>query len=56
MKPNTRFSSTGALVAKLKRGESLELMVNDDVIDLQAKVAYWGSKIERIISYLSKFS
>ena len=38
----------GTFVAKLKRGEPLELKVEDDVIDIQAKVAYWGSRIERI--------
>lgn len=38
----------GEFVAKLKRGEPLELEVEDDIIDIQAKVTYWGSKIERI--------
>ncbi len=38
----------GGMVTKLKRGEPVELTVNDDVIDIQAKVAYWGSKKERI--------
>ncbi len=38
----------GEMVTKLKRGEPVELKVDDDVIDIQAKVTYWGSRIERI--------
>ena len=36
------------LVTRLKRGEPVELEVEDDAIDIQARIAWRGSKKERI--------
>lgn len=36
------------LVGKLKRNETLEIEAEGDVVDIQARYSYWGSRKERI--------